>query len=212
MRAVIGGLRDVRAALAGPVPLAACCTCLEDVPASSGVLCKATAPAARHFICHGCLRGHVSASIEPLALAANMGRVPCPAVAAACAALPWEMRDLRTHVDVETAIAHSESSAGGAAAPPAAPVRPLAGRLVVSTIAGGGARGFGDGTRAAARFDCPWAISPLHNGSIVVVDADNNCIRLIAAGTGAVSTLAGRAGAAGFADGCLLYTSPSPRD
>ena len=70
---------------------------------------------------------------------------------------------------------------------------------VVSTLAGSGERGFVDGARAAAQFNEPCALAPLPDGSVVV--AVNHCIRLIAAGGGAVSTLAGTGGEKGFADG-----------
>ena len=72
---------------------------------------------------------------------------------------------------------------------------------VVSTLAGNGARGFADGARAAAQFNEPHALAPLPDGSVVVADTENHCIRLIAAGGGAVSTLAGKGGEEGFADG-----------
>ena len=72
---------------------------------------------------------------------------------------------------------------------------------VVSTLAGNGARGFADGARAAAQFNEPYALAPLPGGSVVVADTENHCIRLIAAGGGAVSTLAGKGGEKGFADG-----------
>ena len=71
----------------------------------------------------------------------------------------------------------------------------------VCTLAGSGAKGFADGARAAAQFKWPSALSPLPDGSVVVADSDNHCIRLIAAGGGAVSTLAGNGWEEGFADG-----------
>ena len=72
---------------------------------------------------------------------------------------------------------------------------------VVSTLAGDGGEGFADGARAAAQFNRPYGLAPLPDGSVVVADASNHCIRLIAAGGGAVSTLAGKGGERGFADG-----------
>ena len=74
-------------------------------------------------------------------------------------------------------------------------------RWTVSTLAGSGAKGFADGARAAAQFYCPCALAPLPDGSVVVADSWNHCIRLIAAGGGAVSTLAGKGGELGIADG-----------
>ena len=65
---------------------------------------------------------------------------------------------------------------------------------VVSTVAGTGAEGFADGSRAAALFEGPSALALLPDGSVVVADTGNHCIRLIAAGGGAVSTLAGKGG------------------
>ena len=73
--------------------------------------------------------------------------------------------------------------------------------FVVSTLAGSGAKGFADGARAAAQFNRPHALAPLPDGSVVVADTSNHCIRLIAAGGGAVSTLAGKGREKGFADG-----------
>ena len=72
---------------------------------------------------------------------------------------------------------------------------------VVSTLAGNGAKGFADGARTDAQFNHPYALASLPDGSVVVADTDNHCIRLIAAGGGAVSTLAGKGGEEGFADG-----------
>ena len=75
------------------------------------------------------------------------------------------------------------------------------GRWTVSTLAGSGTQGCADGAPAAAQFSGPISIAPLPDGSVAVADCNNHCIRLIAAGGGAVSTLAGVGGAAGFADG-----------
>ena len=74
-------------------------------------------------------------------------------------------------------------------------------RWTVSTLAGSGAKGFADGARASAQFNWPHALAPLPDGSVVVADTWNHCIRLIEAGGGAVSTLAGKGGEEGFADG-----------
>ena len=109
MRAVIEGLRGVRANLAAAAPLAACGICLEDVPAVSGALCKAATPAPRHFICHGCLQQHVDARLEPRLLAAAKGAVPCHAGAAACKAEPWALEDLTEHLDKATLVAYGRA-------------------------------------------------------------------------------------------------------
>ena len=74
-------------------------------------------------------------------------------------------------------------------------------RWTVTTLAGSGAVGFADGARAAAQFKWPSALAPLPDGSVVVADRDNHCIRLISAGGDTVSTLAGKGGEKGFADG-----------
>ena len=105
MRTVAAGLRGVRAALeaaAAAVPLANCGVCLEDVPAASGVLCKAAAPAQRHFVCHGCLQQHVDDSIEPRRLEDLDGAVPC--VDRGCAAAAWAVDELEAHLDKATLI------------------------------------------------------------------------------------------------------------
>ena len=112
MKTVIAGLRGVRAALEGAaaaVPLAACGVCLEDVPAVAGALCKAAAPAARHFICHGCLEQHVNARLEPRLLAAAEGAMPCHAGAAACRAEPWALEDLTEHLNKATLVAYGRA-------------------------------------------------------------------------------------------------------
>jgi len=72
---------------------------------------------------------------------------------------------------------------------------------VVSTLAGQADQsGSADGRGAAARFAGPRALAVDAAGSIFVADTDNHTIRKITA-DGAVSTLAGRAGEAGAADG-----------
>ena len=60
------------------------------------------------------------------------------------------------------------------------------GRWTVSTLAGSGAMGFADGARTAAEFYHPYSIAPLPDGSVAVADWNNHCIRLIAAGGGAM--------------------------
>ena len=85
-----------------------------------------------------------------------------------------------------------------AAPRPPAPA-PAAGRWIVSTLAGSGASGFADGALAAAQFNSPYALALFPDGSVVVADTSNHCIRLIT--VGGVSTLAGKGGEGGFADG-----------
>ena len=73
------------------------------------------------------------------------------------------------------------------------------GGLTVSTFAGT-TDPAADGVRAAARFNGPY--SSVSDGiNLYVADTGNNTIRRIAISTGAVSTLAGRAGVTGAADG-----------
>jgi len=71
----------------------------------------------------------------------------------------------------------------------------------VSTLAGNGEEGFADGVGAAARFNEPWGIVVDAQGTIFVADSENHCVRHVAPGDGAVSTLVGVGGEGGFADG-----------
>jgi hypothetical protein len=72
---------------------------------------------------------------------------------------------------------------------------------VVTTLAGvAGAVGTADGTGPAARFNYPTGITA-HGGYLYVADTDNHTIRKIVISSGVVTTLAGTAGTAGFADG-----------
>jgi RHS repeat-associated protein len=76
---------------------------------------------------------------------------------------------------------------------------PAASSVTVSTLAGSGATGFGDGDAAAARFNNPQAIAVDLSGAVYVADTGNNRIRRI--GTdGIVTTVAGD-GAPGLRDG-----------
>ena len=50
---------------------------------------------------------------------------------------------------------------------------------IVSTLAGTGAAGFGDGTLTTAKFKHPWGLCYAPNGKIFVADYDNNRIRMI---------------------------------
>lgn len=70
---------------------------------------------------------------------------------------------------------------------------------VVTTLAGNGSPGFADGTGAGAQFTYPYGVAVLSDGTIVVADTNNHCIRLVTSG-GVVTTLAGN-GISGFADG-----------
>lgn len=72
---------------------------------------------------------------------------------------------------------------------------------VVSTLAGGGTRGFADGEAATSRFSWPYGVATSPDGTVVyVADSGNNRVRAIDVRLGAVTTLAG-AGSAGFQDG-----------
>jgi DNA-binding beta-propeller fold protein YncE len=72
---------------------------------------------------------------------------------------------------------------------------------VVSTLAGSaGQAGSEDGRGTAARFGAPRSLAVDAAGTVYVADTDNHTIRTVTA-AGIVSTLAGRAGQAGFADG-----------
>jgi arabinan endo-1,5-alpha-L-arabinosidase len=74
--------------------------------------------------------------------------------------------------------------------------------VTVRTLAGqAGSPGSADGTGTAARFNFPADVAADSTGNLYVADTDNHTIRGIAPSTGAVTTLAGLAGAAGSADG-----------
>lgn len=78
-------------------------------------------------------------------------------------------------------------------------IRKISPAGVVSTLAGGVAEGFTDGSGPAARFNSPSGLALDAQGNVYVADTSNNAIRKITPG-GAVSTLAG-SGAAGLVDG-----------
>ena len=85
---------------------------------------------------------------------------------------------------------------GGGGTPPAPP----APYTVVTTLAGtAGSPGTADGTGVAARFNFPSGITT-DSTNLYVADTSNHTIRQIVIATGAVTTLAGSAGQAGFAD------------
>ncbi|WP_093304022.1 NHL repeat-containing protein [Pseudoxanthomonas sp. CF385] len=93
------------------------------------------------------------------------------------------------------------------AGPPLTPFGWTADRTLA---AGDGVRGMRDGTAAQARFDDPWGIVVMEDGTRYVADAgDTNRIRRIAP-DGTVSTLAG--GIEGFSDGtgsAAAFNTPS---
>ena len=73
--------------------------------------------------------------------------------------------------------------------------------LTVSTLAGSAlVYGSADGTASAARFWYPSGLAVDASSNVVVADTDNNTIRKVTA-AGVVTTIAGRAGLAGTADG-----------
>jgi sugar lactone lactonase YvrE len=77
----------------------------------------------------------------------------------------------------------------------------------VTTLAGtADESGSADGTGAAARFNRPEGITT-DGTNLFVADTDNHTIRKVVIATGAVTTLAGTAGASGFADGDGLVAS-----
>ena len=81
--------------------------------------------------------------------------------------------------------------------PPMVSVSCHATQWAVTTVAGSGQPGMGDGPLAAATFRQPAGVAVAADGTLYVADSGNNKIRKIA---GAVSTLSG-SGATGYADG-----------
>lgn len=83
----------------------------------------------------------------------------------------------------------------------------------VSTVAGAfGAPGTADGTGSAARFNSPSALAA-DGATLYICDTGNHTIRKFLTTTGAVTTLSGWPGTAGFADnaagpGGVLFSSP----
>jgi sugar lactone lactonase YvrE len=78
---------------------------------------------------------------------------------------------------------------------------PAASTAVVTTLAGkAGVTGSVDGTGAAARFNGPAGITCDTHGNLYVADSNSNIIRKITP-AGVVTTLAGKAGSAGSANG-----------
>jgi sugar lactone lactonase YvrE len=78
-------------------------------------------------------------------------------------------------------------------------IRKISPSGVVSTLAGSGARGFADGTGAAASFSWPSGVSVDSDGHVYVADTYNHVVRKISP-SGVVSTFAG-SGSRGSADG-----------
>jgi sugar lactone lactonase YvrE len=80
-------------------------------------------------------------------------------------------------------------------------IRKITPAAVVTTLAGrAGSEGSADGSRAAARFLTPQGIACDAAGNLYVADTDNDTIRKITP-AGLVTTLAGKAGIVGSADG-----------
>ena len=84
----------------------------------------------------------------------------------------------------------------------------------VAPWAGNGKRGHRDGAAAGAQFDCPSGLCVCPDGTVLVADAGNHCIRCVveqpaAAGGGAtrwlVRTVAGGAGERGHRDGAAPH-------
>lgn len=78
-------------------------------------------------------------------------------------------------------------------------IRKITSAGLVSTFAGSGSQGYGDGMGASALFNLPNGVVVDWTDNVYVADQGNQCIRKITP-LGAVSTLAGN-GSSGFADG-----------
>ncbi|MCJ7751402.1 MAG: SMP-30/gluconolactonase/LRE family protein [Armatimonadetes bacterium] len=72
--------------------------------------------------------------------------------------------------------------------------------VIVETVAGGDDGGHRDGLAMEALFDGPAAVAAARDGALYVADSRNHVIRMISP-VGRVSTVAGRAGTSGYADG-----------
>jgi sugar lactone lactonase YvrE len=72
-------------------------------------------------------------------------------------------------------------------------------RTNVSTIAGSGTSGYGDGSTASPKFYSPAGVAVAASGNLYIADSQNHCIRKITA-SGYVTTFAG-SGVAGFLNG-----------
>ena len=71
----------------------------------------------------------------------------------------------------------------------------------VTTLAGAGTAGFGDGAAGVAQFNVPLGLARLANGTLAVADSVNHRLRLVAA-DGSVTTLSGT-GTAGLLNGAV---------
>ena len=92
-------------------------------------------------------------------------------------------------------------------------VSPFAG-LLIKTIAGTGTAGYsGDGGAGiSAKVNAPWGVAADYLGNVIIADNANNRVRKVNA-SGIITTLAGNGTPGETGDGgCLLHTSPSPRD
>lgn len=78
-------------------------------------------------------------------------------------------------------------------------LRSVSANGLVNTLAGTGAVGATDAENAAATFNAPVGMSADLSGNFLVTDQSNHLVRMISAGR--VTTVAGRAGSPGFADG-----------
>ena len=71
----------------------------------------------------------------------------------------------------------------------------------VTTLAGSGQAGFADGVGTAARFHEPWGIAISAQGTLLVADYMNHCIRQVDPVDGTVTTLVGKGTEKGLKDG-----------
>lgn len=78
-------------------------------------------------------------------------------------------------------------------------IRSVSAGALVNTVAGTGAAGATDAENASATFHAPVGMSADLAGNYLVADQSNHLVRMISGGR--VTTLAGRAGSPGFADG-----------